>query len=142
MSDSYIVEEDVFSRLSQNQLIQLTDDDKVGAVNLNHVARAISEASSLVSGYVASRYSLPIVPVPMLLKTITLSITTYNLYLRRQRVPDDVRQTYEDGIKQLEGIAKGLISLGVDPPPAGSPASQGELLTNESDWSRDKLSGF
>lgn len=140
MSDSYIVEEDVFSRLSQSQLIQLTDDEKVGAVNRNHVARAIEEASSTVNGYIQSRYTLPITPVPTLLKTLTLSITIYNLYLRRQRVPEDVRKDYEIATKQLEGIAKGIISLGVEAPPAAT--QTGEVSGPERTFSRDKMSGF
>lgn len=141
---SYIVQADLLSQLSGAQLIQLTDDNKTGVVDTDKVTRAIAEAEAEVNGYIATKYSVPVAsPVPDLVKQLAIDVAIYRLYRRRQRVPDDVRTAYEDAVKKLEGIAKGLVTLGIEPPPAeSSKATSGEIFGPKRVFDRDKLGGF
>ena len=141
---SYIVQADLLAQVSEAQLVQLTDDETIGVVNTTRVSQAIADADAEIDGYVATRYAVPVAaPVPALLKKLSIDITIYNLWRRRQKIPELVRTAYEDAIKKLEQIAKGTITLGVDPAPAeSSKSSAGETFGPERVFDRDKMGGF
>lgn len=141
---SYISQADLLSKVSNAQLIQLTDDAQSGSIDATKVTQSIDEAESEVNGYVATRHSVPLSsPIPQLIKTLAVDIAIYKLYSRRQRVPESVRKAYEDAIKKLEGISKGLMTLGVDPAPAASSkATAGKVIGPERVFDRDKLGSF
>lgn len=141
---AYIVQADLLEQISNAQLIQLTDDLKTGAVDTDKVTRAITSGDAEIDGYVATRHSVPLAaPVPNLIKSLAVTIAIYNLYRRRQRAPEDVRTAYEDAVKKLEGIARGLITLGIDPPPAeSSKATKGAVSGPARIFDRDKLGNF
>lgn len=141
---NYIVQADLLSRVSNAQLIQLTDDAQSGSVDATKVTQSIDEAESEADGYLATRHSVPLSsPIPQLVKTLSVDIAIYKLYSRRQRVPESVQKAYDAAIKKLEGIAKGLITLGIDPPPAeSSKATQGETIGPDRVFDRDKLENF
>lgn len=143
---AYILQADLLAQVSENQLIQLTDDNKLGQVITDTVTRAISDAEAEINGYLAarSRYTVPVaVPIPALIKKLAIDIAIWNLYRRRQRVPEDVRHGYEDARRMLESIAKGLISVGSDPPPpASSTANSGEVFGPDRLYTRDTLGSF
>jgi len=140
---SYILQADLLAQLSEPQLVQLTDDEQIGIVNTTRVGQGIADADAEIDGYVATRYAVPVSPVPALIKKLSIDITLYNLWRRRQKVPDLVRTAYEDAVKKLEQIAKGTITLGVDPAPANSAqASSGEVFGPERVFDRDKMGSF
>src|SRR5258706_5992693 len=118
---SYIAQADIIGQISNAQLIQLTDDDRTGLVDAAKVDKAISDAESEINGYVATRYAVPVAaPVPDLVKKLATDIAVYSLWRRRQKVPEIVRTAYEDAMKKLSDISKGVITLGIDPAPAPS----------------------
>lgn len=141
---SYIVQADLFSKISEKQLIQITDDTHLGIVDTGVVAAVISEAESEIDGFLAVRYATPIAaPVPQLVKTFAVDISIYKLYSRRQRVPESVKDAYNAAMRKLEQISKGIITLGVDPAPAESEkGSGGEVFGPERTFDRDKLESF
>ncbi len=141
---SYILQADLLGQISNAQLIQLTDDAQSGTVDAAKVTQAIAEAEAEVNGYVATKHSVPLAaPIPDLVKQLSVDIAIYRLYHRRQRVPDDVRKSYEDAVAKLKDIAKGVLTLGIDPPPAeSSKATSGEVFGPERVFDRDKLGGF
>jgi phage gp36-like protein len=141
---SYIVQADLLGQISEPQLTQLTDDAGSGVIDDVKVAQAITDAEAEINGYVATRYSTPIAaPVPDLIKKLAIDISVYNLWRRRQKIPELIRTAYEDAVKKLEAIAKGTITLGVDPAPAESTkGSAGETSGPERVFDRDKLGNF
>lgn len=141
---SYILQADLLGQLTEDQLIQLTDDGNVGEVHAETVTQAIADAEAEINGYVATRYAVPVAaPVPALLKKLAIDITVYNLWRRRQKVPELVRTVYEDALKRLDGIAKGTVTLGVDPAPAESTkGAAGETFGPDRVFDRDKLGNF
>lgn len=78
-------------------------------------------ASSLVSGYIGARYTLPLLTVPDVVKGWTLDITRYRLW--DEAAPEEVRRRYEDALQQLRDLAAGKLALppGVD----GTPSTGG-----------------
>jgi len=140
---AYITSADLEGHISEQVLIQLTDDQKTGTVNADIVTAAIADAGAEIDGYVATRYAVPVSPVLALIIKLARDITIKNLYSRRLRVPDDVRKNYESAISMLKDIAKGTLTLGVDPAPAeASKASGGEAIGPERVFDRDKLGSF
>ena len=139
MAYLYLTQSDLSEVLSETELIQLTDDEKFGIVNAARITSIIASACAEVDGYIGIKYALPLASVPALVKGWALAVTMYRLSLRRHQVGAAVRQGYEDAIDQLKSVARGTLTLGIDPPPSSSSvASHGEVLSNDSDWSRDK----
>jgi phage gp36-like protein len=103
--------------------------------------QAENEAASLVDGYMAAKYALPLVSVPKIVTGWAADITRYKLWA--ERAPSEVRQRYDDAIKQLEQLAKGLIAL---PPDATGVSSSAPLsfgaFSNERVFTEDSLAGF
>ena len=141
---NYIVQADILDDISEAQLIQLTDDEKTGSINAARVSKAIDDSEGEVNSYIAVKHSVPLsAPIPAEVKRLSKDIAVYHLFGRRQRAPEDVKKRYDDAIAKLKDVAKGLATLGIDPPPAESTkATGGEVFGPERIFDRDKLSGF
>lgn len=141
---SYSVQADLLAQISNEQMLQLTDDAELGSINTDRINEAIAAADAEIDGYLANKYAVPVAaPVPALVKKLSIDFTVYNLWRRRQKVPEDVRKAYEDALAMLGKIAAGEISIGVDPPPTeSSKSSGGEVFGPERIFDRDKMGSF
>lgn len=104
-------------------------------------ADAESQAASLIDGFLASRYELPLATVPALVLGWAGDLTRYKLW--EERAPSEVRQRYEDAIDQLKMLAGGKISL--PPTAAGVAATPGVLFggfSAERVFTQDTLAEF
>jgi len=112
----YCTLDDLKQDISETELIQLTDDERLGAVNEDRINTAAGNASELIDGFLRGRYALPLDPVPAIVKTIAKEITIYRLFLRkkRQSITKEMTDNYNAQIKLLEKIQKGEITLGVE----------------------------
>jgi phage gp36-like protein len=100
----------------EKDLIELTDDNNVGVVDQAVIDKAIAAAGELIDGYLRGRYTLPLDPLPGLLKTLALDIVIYRIYTRRVRLapPEALTDRYKNSLKLLDQIATGKISLGTE----------------------------
>lgn len=133
MSQTYCTAGDLESRYSPSIVADLSMGDPA------RVDQAIADASALISGYIGSRYTLPIEGPQPILVGVACQIVRYSLDLD----PDEtVRAAHDQAIKTLEKIARGVITLGV--PSADSPASHdtAEIVSDPSIWSRSASRGF
>jgi phage gp36-like protein len=73
---------------------------------------AIDDAEGLVNGYLSVRYALPLSFVPMLVSNWVADIVRFKLW--DNKASAEVRQRYDDVLKQLEQFAKGFIDLPAD----------------------------
>jgi phage gp36-like protein len=141
----YSTLEDIRKLMPEEVLVQLTDDEATGSVNQARVDEAIAQADAEVDSYCGGRYSVPFGTVPDVVRKLSVDIAAYNLYSRRvDEVPESRAERYRDAVRQLEGIARGLISLGVDPAPP-SPSETGAETNRAADgnvFTREKLEGF
>ena len=129
--------EDLETHLSLSVLTQLTSDE-ANVVDSAVALEAIIYASTLINGYLRGRFTLPLkthYPSPALngvavegsspppsslcwgpfplLRILAIDIAVYRLYSRRMRtdIPEIIAQQYNDAIKMLRDIQKGLITL-------------------------------
>jgi len=135
----YATQADLEARFGVDELIQLTDRAGTGVPDAAIVARALSDAAAEIDSYLASRYALPLSPVPAVLARIACDIARYRLW--EDRASDEVRRRYEDARRLLESIAKGTVSLGL-PEENAAPALAEASLGNARVMTRDGTGGY
>lgn len=131
----------------EEELVQLTDraDPPSGLIDEETIEAALVAASNEIDGYVAAQYALPLSAAVPLLTDKACDIARYRLY--KTSVTDQVRQRFEDAIKTLEKIARGMIKLPIaDAAPGSSePAGRDNVMVIQSEeriFSRSKLAGW
>lgn len=97
--------------MTETELISLTDDLKIGAVDSARVAAAIEKADMEIDSYCHSRYTLPFSPVPAEIKFLSATIAAYWLFRRRQKVSESVLDKYTKALSRLKAISNGDYSL-------------------------------
>jgi phage gp36-like protein len=102
---------DLKNDISEAELIQLTDDDDAGVVDETVVADAIADADSEIDAYLRARYDLPLDTAPRILKKLSVGITLYYLFHRRQIANEVIKERYDNAVKLLDRIAKGQVQL-------------------------------
>jgi phage gp36-like protein len=110
---AYAVQSDLVPlRLTQAELVQLTDDTNSGQANAAIVSAALEEASGRVDSYCRGRYATPL-QVGDDVKGMTLDIAVYLLFSRRRnaKMAETIRQRYEDAIAFLKDVAAAKASL-------------------------------
>lgn len=77
----------------------------------------IARAEALVESYAASRYAVPLQTCDMLVEW-ALRIAEYELYKRTpgDAIPQKIKDSYEDVLKQLAAMAGGTLKLVSTPP--------------------------
>ena len=146
---------DIKNLLPEEIIIQLTDDENlkpavIDPANAAHAAiigridEAIEAADAEIDGYCAVNYTVPFSTVPRLVTGLSVELAIYYLYARRT-IPEDFQKRYDRAVSRLKDIAKGLMTLGVDPQSA-PPASSGGAESNKPEPDRiftlDKMRGF
>jgi phage gp36-like protein len=140
---AYCTLTDIEKKISEEEVVQLTDDDGEDAVNTDTVDAAITDADAEIDGYCGRRYPVPMDPVPPILRKFSVDIAIYNLYQRRQGAPDDREKDYKNAIRFLENIAKGLVSLGsTDPDGVPAATNKPTIVSATKIFSRDKMAGW
>lgn len=127
---AYATQDDLVPlRLTQKDLIELTDDDNTGEVNADIVTAALTEASGRVDSYCRIRYVTPLQQSEDV-KALTLDIAIYVLFSRRREIgiSEAVAQRYQDAISFLKDISAGKASLDQ---PATAPSPQSSLAGPE-----------
>lgn len=109
---------DIKNLITEASVVQLTDDEQLGAVNQARVDAAISSADELIDGFLRSRYTLPLASAPPLLRDLSVDIAVYRLYDRRfsASMPESIKAKYDNALKLLGMIQKGQVQLGADDP--------------------------
>lgn len=141
----YSTKSDIEKKLPPQQLIQLSDDDNDLLPDTGVIDEAIAGADSEIDGYVALRYTVPLSPVPALIKTLSINIAIKNLHDRRGIDRETVRLNYKHAVALLQKIAESKMNLGDTPGPAesetGSPASSTTPADGRT-FSKDTLNNY
>jgi len=109
---SYSTNDELLKDISEEVLIQLTDDIDAREVNWITVGEKRADADALIDSYCANRYALPFNPVPRIIAKLSKEITVYNLYNRRLGAPEHLQTQHKANIKLLEAISSGGVQLG------------------------------
>lgn len=115
---AYSTQTDIEEQVSQAELIELTDDTGAGTVDISAAARAIADADAEIDGYCGARYTVPFSPAPAMIRKLSVDIAVYNLFSRRSnlKIPEDRQKRYDNAVRFLRDVSRGLISLGADAP--------------------------
>lgn len=112
----YLTAQDLEQAFSEKTLIELTNDSsRATDIDYERLTAAMQQATETVDGYLRSRYLLPLETVPTLVRHIALQIARYWLYSRRPegKLPDNVKETYSQALKDLSAIQNGKLHLGL-----------------------------
>lgn len=114
---AYCTQADLLMQISENDLIQLTDDAGAGAVDTDVVDRAIADADAEIDAYCGGRYEVPFATVPAVVRKTAVDIVLYNLCGRQPLGDMDERtRRYEAALRLLREVARGTASLGAGAP--------------------------
>lgn len=112
-------------RLGTARVAQLATDapsDSAAVIDAR-VLEACQDADALVDGYIGSKYKLPLASAPRIIVKTAVDLAVYNLHQRRPNItiPEDVAEAQKNAVKLLDAIARGIVTLGVQPAPDPSP---------------------
>lgn len=108
----YTTETDITDiEITRDELIALTDDEKLGVVNSTRVTAAILKADAEIDGYCQQRYTVPFSPVPDEIKFISTTLAAYWLWRRRQKVSNSMLDKYTKALARLKAISRGDYSI-------------------------------
>lgn len=117
-------------------------DVAVADLALANVQAAIDDADSVIDGYLAKRYPLPLASTPPILATYARALARYNLHKNRQSLEanDPIVRDQRDAMKFLMAVASGALSLGATDP-ALTDAAQADVQfeTCDSVFGRDQM---
>ncbi|MGM4981874.1 gp436 family protein [Rhizobium sp. 11_C7_N12_5] len=105
----YATLDDLIERAGQREILDTADRDKDGVADADVIASALATAEAEINGYAATKYTLPFVEVPALVRNWTVSLARY--YLHRSKRPELVKEDYDNAISQLQDVAAGKITL-------------------------------
>ncbi len=141
---AYSTIDDIRKLVPEDELTALTDDESLGAVDQGRVTEAIEQADAEIDSYCAVRYMVPVSPVPGLLKKFSVDIAVYSLYSRAvQSVPEVRSERYRSAVRQLEGISKGTLTLGVrEAQPSEVTGAETNMRSDTAVFTRKGMEGF
>lgn len=136
---------DINAAIPADDLVELTDDSHLGIADQVVIDQAIADAGELVDGFLRGRYTVPLDPVPGLLKTVATDITVWRIYSRRVRLtlPEAIDARYKNALKLLDQIQAGKISLGTGTPDTAVTSTAGaEYSGSERVFTRETMRGY
>lgn len=142
----YCTQDDLLTEIPVADLAQLTNAEANAAEpDAAAVAEAIAKADSEINSYLLVRYTLPLAePIPDQVKSLSVDLAIYKLYMRRSLLNEARRQAYEDAVSFLKLVAKGQAVIegasGVEP--AGAVEDVTEVSSQPRVFDRDSLRGY
>ena len=141
---AYCTQTDIEKLISPGELAALTTEGGP-TPDATVIAECIAAADGEIDGYLGTKFAVPLSPVPDRVKSLSVDIALYRLYIRRplMEAPKDRRRAYEDAIAFLKAVVAGTATIGASAtaPPAVSSEVHGFGYA-ERIFSRDKLKGF
>lgn len=119
-------------------------DTEIADAALAKVQAAIDDADSVIDGYLAKRYALPLPTVPGVLVVYGRAIARYNLHKNRQSLEtnDPIVRDYRDAIKFLTAVASGALSLGAEDPALATAPTDVQFQSDPTVFGRHETRSF
>lgn len=134
---AYSTQADLLNRITEPELVQLTDDSNTGMVDAAKVTEAIAWADGQVDAKAGSRYTLPLAASAQV-RGLSADLAVFFLEKRRARIRAVTQQRHDNAIALLERIEKGEGLL------SGQASGQDVKRQEEDDqvFSKDNLEGL
>lgn len=137
----YCTQEDLTRRFGERELIDITDHENDGAINVDVLTRGIEDASAEMDGYIGRALPLPLLTIPKVLLPLACDITRYKLY--DDQPTEQVIKRYDYAIDFLKSVAKGTVSLGVSSLGESTESNDlAEMQSGGSVFAREKSKDF
>lgn len=107
----YCAKGDLSERFGEKELKELTDESSAATVSDAEVTAACDEASSTIDLYVGTRYTVPLVSIPAVVKKWACDLARLNLWGDRAGADSAVRKNADDVLATLKDIARGVAAL-------------------------------
>jgi phage gp36-like protein len=111
----YATKTDVDDLYGTDLLVRVADYNRDGVPDQDVIDRGLQASDEICNAYLSSQYSLPVSPVPGVVKNCAIDIAVYKMALGRGARTDEMRVRYEDALSMLDKIATGKIGLGLLP---------------------------
>jgi len=106
---AYATKADIQKRVTNAQLVQLTDFDQGGEVDDEKITEALAKATGIIDSYAAGRYTLPLV-VSDQVKDLCVVLAVYKLYEGRGQ--QDVKKSeYDEAMRFLRDVSAAKAQL-------------------------------
>ena len=109
---AYSTAEDIRKLIPESDLIQLTDDDGVGVVDEDVLTEAIDAADREIDAYLGARYTVPLDPVPELIRNLSAQMAIWHLYGRRNILSEVWESCYKNAVRLLDLLRRGEVVIG------------------------------
>jgi len=109
---TYASRQNLIDRFGQQELIELTDSAELGVIDDGAVTVALNDADAEINSFLAGRYTLPLTQTSLELERLACDIARYRLW--DDAASETVKNRYDDAIKKLRDVSKGVASLGID----------------------------
>ncbi len=142
---TYATQQDLVDRFGELEIIQLTDRDTIppASIDATVTARALTDASALINGYLQGVYALPLALTPPALVKAASDIARFYLWGDRAEPKGAIRMAHDDALRWLQSVSKGVVKLevaGLAAPAA--PAGDARFSASEPVFTRDNLRGI
>lgn len=108
---AYITKDLMIKLFGEKELIELTDRASAGVIDESVLDQAMATAEAEADSYLGVIYALPLPATPPSLQAFVADIARYHLY---DAQPSELVNTkYENAVKWLTNVAKGVVSLGL-----------------------------
>ncbi len=108
---TYCTQQNLQDRFGEVELIRLTDEAGIGAIDTVVLDRAITDADAEINSYLVA-YTLPLANVPANFERLACDIVRFSLY--KNMMTDVVELRYKQAIRYLEKVSEGKIKLEPD----------------------------
>ncbi|MFZ5448606.1 MAG: gp436 family protein [Thermodesulfobacteriota bacterium] len=111
---AYCSEDDLLKMITQSELAELTVESGEVPDSLI-IEDAIGKADAEINSFLGVKYVVPLSPPPDQVRALSVDLAIYNLYSRRNVVPQVRQQRYEAAVALLKQVASGeLVIMGLD----------------------------
>lgn len=129
-----ITQADIEGRISEAELIRLTDDGATGAVDATVLAAVIAGGEGEVLALIQQQWVVPLqltdANTAAMVEAMLLDVIVYRLYARRMPIPEDAIAAYETAKALAEKIGSGTIGLVGEIEIDEAPAAGGAIIVD------------
>ncbi|MGQ3663285.1 gp436 family protein [Citrobacter braakii] len=139
----YATPDDMLERYSRLTLSKLTNKENDFSSDIDNcvLLAALATASSMIDGYLAVRYTLPLSTESLMLVQCCCVITRYNL--ESGVATDQATEQYKSAVKWLQDVSRGVVQLGPGIDGEVPDSSDTALMESAgSVWARHRAKGF
>lgn len=139
---AYITSSDMIAAFGEEEMIALSNLDNSSATVINGavIQKAIDDACASVDGYLAVRYSVPIIPTPPVLTRITCDFARGILDQNNPR--EEVIRRWDMAVAYLKDLARGLAVLPMPQVEAPQATDSPQYRSPGRVFTRDTLSAY